>query len=75
MHFYLNATEGHIRIGDYGVTWANADSENGLDGFFAINFGAMSLEFGDVDQGKPGIYVVTYKDHDIDECKTLWQAK
>ena len=75
MSFYLSSSDGHISIGEYGISWGNALVDLELPGFFCINAGCFSLEFGNVDQGKPGIYLVRFKDDEVEECKALWQAK
>jgi len=75
MSIQVTSTHGHIMFGDYGVTWGNYLDDIDLAGFCSISLGNFSLEFGDIDQGKPGIYVTVYGDGEITERKTIWQAK
>ena len=71
----ITDTNGSILFGSYGISWGNAIYDIDLPGFFCVNLGNFSLEFGDIDQGKPGIYLTTYADGEIAERKTYWQAK
>ena len=75
MSIYVSDHDGHVSLGGYGISWGNALVDLDLPGFFCINAGIFSLEFGDIDQGKPGIYLVSFKDDEIEECRALWQAK
>lgn len=75
MHIHICDTHGNIGIGSYSICWGNALYDVDLPGFFCLNLGNFSLEFGDVDQGKPGIYTTVYTDGEITERHTIWQAK
>ena len=71
----ITDNHGYIGTGSYKISWGNALYDIDLPGFFCITLGSFSIEFGDVDQGKPGIYLTTYADGEIAERKTFWQAK
>ena len=75
MSIYITSDNGHILFGEYGISWGNRLADLDLSGYFCINAGIFSLEFGEIDQDKPGIYLVKFKDDEIEECKTIWQAK
>ena len=75
MSIYITSDNGHMLFGEYGISWGNRLAELDLSGYFCINAGIFSLEFGEIDQDKPGIYLVKFKDDEIEESKTLWQAK
>ena len=75
MHIHVTSDNGHILFGEYGITWGNPLADLGLSGYCSLNAGIFSLEFGHIDQDKPGIYLVKFKDDEVEECKTLWQAK
>jgi len=75
MHIHITSDSGHIFFGEYGISWGNPLTVLGLSGYFCLNAGIFSLEFGEVDQDKPGIYLVKFKDDEVEECKTIWQAK
>ena len=72
---YITPDNGHILFGEYGISWGNALPDLDLPGYFCLNAGRHSIEFGCIDQDKPGIYLVTFKDDEVEECKTLRQAK
>jgi hypothetical protein len=75
MSIYITSDNGHILFSEYGISWGNRLADLDLSGYFCINAGIFSLEFGEIDQDKPGIYLVKFKDDEIEECKTIWQAK
>jgi hypothetical protein len=75
MHIHITSDNGHVLFGEYGISWGNTLSDLGLSGYFCLNAGRHSIEFGDIDQGKPGVYLVTFKDDEVEESKALWQAK
>ena len=75
MSIYITSDNGHMLFGEYGISWGNRLTDLDLSGYFCINAGIFSLEFGEIDQDKPGIYLVKFKDDEIEESKTLWQAK
>ena len=60
----INSEGGLIRFGQWYITWHNQEpswvAEDSLPGFFTIGSEQYAIEFGDVDQGRPGIYFVTY---------------
>lgn len=74
---FINVSDlnGVVAIGDYSISWGNADPINDLPGFFSINLGQMSIEFGDIDQGIPGIYITRYADGDVESTTPILQLK
>lgn len=77
MFININSDGGVIAIGDYSISWGNSEDpffdEERLEGFFAINAGATSLEFGAIDQDRPGIYVTKYANGDVESTTPLLQ--
>ena len=77
MFINIDSNGGVIAIGNYNISWGNSEdpffSEERLEGFFAINAGATSLEFGAIDQDRPGIYVTKYADGDVESTTPLLQ--
>ena len=71
----LDSEGGVIILGPLAISWGNADPEFGADGFCSFSYGQYSLEFGDVDQGTPGIYLTHYSDGDIEYSKPLVQFR
>jgi len=72
--FNLHSDNGYIGLGGFSISWGNPVDDLDLPGFCAINLGRHSLEFGDIDQGKPGIYVTSYADGEISNRRALWEA-
>ena len=75
-HFQINSDEGYIALGPCTITWANSldpffDAER-LEGFCSFGFDRLSLEFGAIDQERPGLYLTSYKDGDIESTKTFF---
>jgi hypothetical protein len=71
MNLHINSDNGHFYFGDFSISWGNALWE--LPGFFSIGYGNFNLEFGDIDQGRPGIYITTFADGDVESTRTLIQ--
>ena len=77
--FYIqvNSDEGFISLGAFSVTWANSVdpffAEERLEGFCSFNFDRFSLEFGAIDHERPGLYITTYKDGDIESSEPIFQ--
>jgi len=65
----IDSDGGYISIGDFSITWGNSEdpffADERLEGYFAINAGATSLEFGAIDHERPGVYITRYKDGDV----------
>lgn len=65
----IDSDGGYISIGDFSITWGNSEdpffADERLEGYFAINSGATSLEFGAIDHERPGVYITRYKDGDV----------
>ena len=74
----IDSNGGYISISDFSICWGNSEemwagSEERLEAFFSINWGATSLEFGAIDQERPGVYLTKYRDGDIESTKTVLQ--
>jgi hypothetical protein len=71
--FRINSDEGVLRLGSLQLSWGNQlDSYwEILPGFFSITYNCRSIEFGEVDQGQPGIYLTTWRDDDISSSKAI----
>ena len=73
----IDSEGGFVSIGDLSVSWGNSQdpffAEERLEGYFSINSGATSLEFGAIDQERPGIYLTKYRDGDIESTRTVLQ--
>lgn len=75
MSFHVDSNQGHLFLGDYGFNWANSDDSYDLPGFFAINMGALSIEFGQIDQECPGVYITTYENGEVATRSTVWASR
>lgn len=77
MSIEITSDGGFVTFGDYGISWGNSQDPffgtERLEGFFSINAGATSIEFGAIDQERPGVYVTKYKDGDIESVTPLLQ--
>lgn len=73
MKFNINAGCGHIELGPLLLSWGNADKEFDLPPFLVLGMGDYSLEFGDIDQGAPGIYLTRWIDEEPVTVHTFWR--
>ena len=73
--FNLDITSnfGNLRIGSLSILWGNA--AHGLCGYTCVSWGETSIEFGDIDQGKPGIYLTRYDSGEPYCAGIIWQTK
>jgi len=71
----IDSEGGLVQLGDYSISWGNSEDpffeNHRLEGFCAFNAGQMSIEFGCVDQDRPGIYLVRYEDGDVRSVQTI----
>lgn len=74
MILHINDTNGHFTFAGISITWANAELDLELPGFFTINVGKFAFEMGDIDQGKPGIYLTRYDLGEPVHLATLWSV-
>ena len=74
MIFDVNSEYGQIRIGQAGIGWYNqTEDEFGImPGWFVLSWKNYNLEFGELDQGAPGIYLTRYVDGDVEHVRTYW---
>jgi hypothetical protein len=77
MIFNIDSDGGYIGLGDYSITWGNAQDpffeEERMEGFCTFSADAFSIEFGAIDQERPGIYFTRYGDGDIESTTPLIQ--
>lgn len=82
--FRIDSDHGYLTIGEnFAISWGNTLPELGiaedihlseLAGFFTISIGRYALEFGDIDQGEPGIYLTeTDEIGNVNTIKTFAQ--
>lgn len=77
MFVNIDSDGGYLAAGNFSIVWGNSEDPffagERLEGFFSIGYGTVALEFGAIDQDRPGIYLTTYKDDDIELVKPLVQ--
>ena len=69
IQFHIDSDNGSIILGPCRVGWYNV--EDGEPGFFILGIGQYNLEFGQVDQDRPGIYLTRYDNADVHPVFTL----
>ena len=76
MRIQISSDNGYIDLGALRLAWGNALITDGLPGYFGIDFifSPYRIEFGDIDQGQPGIYITRFDDGEPSHVKTLWTA-
>lgn len=75
----IDSVGGLVRFAGLSITWGNFEPSQTIEGFSfgdlygftAINCGQYSLEFGSVDQERPGIYVTKYEEGDVKYSRAL----
>lgn len=72
----IDSNGGYISIGDFSISWGNSEelwagSEERLEGYFSVNCGRFSVEFGCIDQEAPGIYFTKYLNGDVESSVPL----
>ena len=67
----IHSDYGEIKLGPLRVHWYNATQED--EGFFLLGWKRYNLEFGQVDQERPGIYLTRYVNHDVETLRTIVQ--
>ena len=76
IEFHLKLEDGWIYLGPLVISWAQAIPEPlDLPAFFTIGLFGYQLEFGELDQGAPGIYLTHCDDDDCRPILTLLQFK
>ena len=77
MSISIDSQGGYISISDFSISWGNAEdpffADERLEGYFAINTGATSLEFGAIDHERPGIYITRYRDGEVESTTPIVQ--
>ena len=77
----IDSYGGQFRLGGLTISWANFAPSQTIEGFSfgdlygytAFSYGDNCLEFGAVDQERPGIYFTKYKEGEISHSVTLVQ--
>ena len=67
----IHSDYGEIRLGPLRAHWYNAAL--GETGFFLLGWGNYNLEFGQIDQDRPGIYLTRYVNHEVEQLRTIIQ--
>ena len=69
--FEITSNYGQIKLGHLRAHWYNAEDE--YPGFFLLSWKRYNLEFGQIDQKRPGIYLTRYVNHDVEPLRTIAQ--
>ena len=67
--FEIRSDYGEIKLGPLRVHWYNATAED--SGFFLLGWKRYNLEFGQIDQERPGVYLTRYVNHDVEQLRTF----
>ena len=65
----IHSDYGEIKLGPLRAHWYNA--VQGEAGFFLLGWGNYNIEFGQIDQERPGIYLTRYANGDVEQVCTL----
>ena len=65
----INSTYGRIGLGPLQLSWQNTDEE--FPGWTVLSWGESNLEFGQIDQDSPGVYMTRYVDGEVTRTRTL----
>lgn len=65
----IHSDYGEIKLGPLRAHWYNTTPED--EGFFLLGWGRYNLEFGQIDQERPGIYLTRYVNHDVEQVRTF----
>ena len=65
----IRSDYGEIKLGPLRVHWYNAAQDG--PGFFLLGWSRYNLEFGQIDQDRPGIYLTRYVNHDVEQLQTI----
>ena len=65
----IHSDYGEIKLGPLRAHWYN--STQGETGFFLLGWKDYNLEFGQVDQDQPGIYLTRYNNYDVEQLRTF----
>ena len=68
--FEVTADYGEIKLGPFRAHWYNKLSEQ-EPAYFILGWGDTQLEFGEIDQERPGIYLTRYVNHDVEQLRTI----
>lgn len=66
----INSRHGEIKLGPFRLHWFNPDG-NDDPGFTILSFRETNVEFGQVDQDRPGIYLTRYDQGEVIPTRTL----
>ena len=68
----ITADYGQITLGSLRVHWWNQEDADS-PGFFLLGWKRYNLEFGQIDQDRPGIYLTQYVNEDVQTLRTFFQ--
>ncbi len=70
---FVTSDEGSADLLGFRVSWANQETYQGLDypGWATVGFKEFNIEFGQIDQARPGIYLTRYASGEVDRIATL----
>jgi len=79
--FKVDSIGGQIRLGSLIINWANFETSQTIEGFSfgdlpgftSFSWGDSCLEFGQIDQARPGIYFTKYEEGDVKYSRPLLQ--
>lgn len=57
---FIDSECGEIKLGPLRAHWYNSGLDEDDPGFFILGWNDYNLEFGQVDQDRPGIYLTHY---------------
>ena len=73
MNFHISKEGGDLRFLGLVIAWGRPLRDFNLPGFLVIGIGNFSLEFGDIDQGTPGIYLTRWIDGEPTTVHVFWK--
>ena len=70
--FYIDSECGEIQLGSLRLHWYNHGLEEDDPGFFLLGWNDYNIEFGQVDQDRPGVYLTRYTYlYDVEQLRTF----
>ena len=67
----IHSDYGEIKLGSLRAHWYNTTQYDA--GFFLLGWKRYNLEFGQIDQERPGIYLTRYVNHEVEQLRTIIQ--
>ena len=70
--FYVDSEVGELQLGPFRVHWYNHGPEEDDVAFFLLGWDDYNIEFGQVDQDRPGIYLTRYNyNYSVEQLRTF----